>query len=328
MKSMKNIKPLFTKILITGFLLSVFIFTFMGNPVAQPTAPVSILQLVEHPALDQCRKGIEMVLTEAKVPFQFESAQNNPGLAAQIAQKFVGAKSPVLVGIGTTATQALVSADKDSQIPIVFSAVTDPVGAGLVKKLNKPEGYITGVSDAVDTNTQFIFFKTLFPNLTRLGIVYNPGEANSALLVEQMRKMGPLYGFNVFVAPANNSAEVASATQNLIGKVDAIFINNDNTALSAFETITRIANANRTPVLVSDVDMIEHGALAALGPNQLELGKATGQMILWVLRGDKIENIPVVFPLRTELQFNLKVAQQLGLQIPASLVNRASKVIQ
>lgn len=279
----------------------------MGISVSAPQQEirVSIIQIVEHPELDATRQGILDVLKkDAKQPIRidFQSAQGNSTLATQIAQQFVGTKPNVMVGIGTTATQALMSANQHYNIPIVFSSVSDPKGAKIVENLQHPEGVVTGVSNFIDPALQFDLFKKVLPKLLKLGIIYNPGEANSVALVEKMKQVATQKGLELILTTANTTAEVTSATHALMGKVQAIFINNDNTALSAFDAIVKISKKNKIPVFCSGTDMIKHGALATIGADQYVVGQQTGKMILEILDGKNPHDMPVAFPEKTETQ--------------------------
>lgn len=272
---------------------------------SQKQIRVSIIQIVEHPELDATRQGILDVLKkESKQPIHidFQSAQGNSALATQIAQQFVGSSPNVMVGISTTATQALMSANQRYNIPIVFSSVSDPVGSKIVENLQHPESVVTGVSNFIDPTLQFDLFKKILPKLSKLGVIYNPGEANSVALVKKMQKIAPQKALELVLATANTTADVALAAHALIGKVQAIFINSDNTALSAFDAIVKISTKNKIPVFCSGFDMIKHGALATIGANQYVVGQQTGKMILDILNGKKPQDIPVAFPEKTEVQ--------------------------
>ena len=236
-------------------------------------------------------------------------------------------KPSIMVGIPTTVSQALVAANKQAQIPIVFSSVTDPIGAGLVKNLNKPEGNVTGVSNFVSSKEQFTFFKQVLPNLKTIGVIYNPGEANSVVLVQEMAKIAPSLGLKIISVPANSSSQVPDAARQLVDKVDAIFINNDNTALSAIDAIVKVASDHKIPVLSSDTDTVQRGVLVALGPNQYDLGKQTAKMILDILNGQSVQDMPVQFPVQTETFLNQKKAQELGIVFIPSILEKADKVI-
>jgi putative ABC transport system substrate-binding protein len=290
---------------------------------------VMIIQNVEHPALNATRQGILDELKGDNLNIVFDSAQGNPTLALQIAQKFVGSAPNVMVGIGTTSTQALMAANQQQSIPIVFSSVTDPKGAKLVANLKKPEDSITGVSNFVEPGVQFDVFKKILPDLTKIGIIYSPGEPNSIALNDQMKKVAAQKGLSLVFVAANTSADVPQAAQSLATKkVQAIFINNDNVALSAFDSIVKIATERRIPTFCSDTDMVKRGALAALGPNQYMIGKQTGKIIRKILAGEKIENLPVLYPEKTELLLNVKQATALGINIPESLLSEAAEIVR
>lgn len=325
----------FISIVSLGLCLFTFIFfTKGGISYADATSHtqrprVSILQIVEHEALNATRKGIEDELLESgkNIDVTYETAQGNPSLAAQIAQKFIGSSPDVVVGIGTTATQSLISSNRQNKIPLIFSSVTDPVGARIVSNLTHPGNHLSGVSNYIEPDRQFTLFKKILPNMERLGIIYNPGEANSVSLMDSMEKAAKQYGIKLIPATANSSAMVADAALSLNNRVDAIFINNDNTALSAFDSIVKIANQNKIPVFVSDTDMVTKGALASLGPDQYALGRQTGRMVLKVLNQVDPGTLPVLFPEKVEFYLNLKASQRLGIKIPASVVQEAAKVI-
>lgn len=275
---------------------------------------VGIVQLIEHPALDQTRKGITDVLKKEGVDVQWQSAQGNPALALQIAQYYVGQKVRVLASIPTTTTQMALTAVKDSNIPIVFASVTDPAGAKLLGTGHP----ITGVSNFVETARQVeLFKKILQKEQPRMGVIYNTGDANSVILVEKMRA---IKGVTWVFVTASKTSEVAQAAENLISQVDAIFINNDNTALAAFESIVTIAKNKKVPVFCSDVDMVEKGAVAAMGANQYELGLQAGEMIIRLIKGDTAKDIPVTWPRKVEIRLNQDMAEAIGLLFPEDVL--------
>lgn len=326
-----------------GFIISIVSgFTFFafhsGSWATIPSAhthafKISILQVIEHPALNATRYGIlDELKAHGYVPsknliLDIENAQGNPNLAAQIAQKFSGDKPDLMIGIGTLATQALVSSSKKQHIPIVFSSVTDPLGARLVDSLTAPTGNVTGISNYVPCKSQLELFRKILPKLNKLGVVYNPGEINSTTLLKEMKQAAQELKITLIEAPANNSADVSAATRSLMGKVDAIFVNNDNTALAAFDPIVQIATQEKIPVFCSDVDMIERGALAALGPNQYNLGRQTGAMIVKLIQEKNVSTahspkpmMAVEYPKSTEMRLNTKMAATLGIPLSSSIL--------
>lgn len=292
--------------LIKTFKFTVCLFLISFSFAQSAPVKISILQLVEHPALNATREGFLEELNKLgykegeNLILDFQSAQGNPSLATQIAQKFVSNKPDVIVAIPTLAAQAAMSATKDTDIPVVFSSVTDPVTAKLVTNLEAPEGNVTGVSNFVPVEPQFKLFKRVFPTLKTLGIVYNPGEANSIALNTMMEKVAPSFGLTLVFAPASKSSEVLTATQSLCGKIDAVFVNNDNTALSAFKSVVRAAKTCGIPAFVSDLDIADQGALASLGPDQREVGRQTARMVDFILKNPNAPLPAVEFPDKTE----------------------------
>ena len=196
---------------------------------------IGVIQVIEHPALDQTRKGIFDELEangfkdEITIDWKYESAQNNAALATQISQKFIGENAAAIVTIGTNVSQACLQAiqQSGSNTPMVFASVTDPVLAKLITSSKIPQLGVTGVSNYVPCKDQFAFFKKLLPHIKTLGVIYNPGEANSAVLLEEMQKAGKEFDIEIITAAASRTSDVSTATQSLLAKVDAVFINND-----------------------------------------------------------------------------------------------------
>lgn len=281
---------------------------------------IGIIQFIEHPALDQTRQGIFDSLKEngyidtKNARIHFESAQGNSGLSAQIIQKFVGQRVDVIVAIGTTTAQAAKQATIDNQIPVVFASVTDPMGAKLVDSMEIPGKNVTGVSNYVSISKQFSFFKRILPHLKNIGVVYNPGEQNSVVMIDKMKEVADVFDLDIHTSPATKTSDVMSATQSIIHKSEAIFINNDNTALSAIDAVIKVGNERDVPVFVSDVDLLSKGALAALGPNQYELGKQAGVMIQRILSGESPSKMAVELPKKVIAKVNVAVSARL--QIP------------
>ncbi len=259
---------------------------------------VGILQIIEHPALNKTRDGLIARLKENAITTEVQNAQGNPALAAQIAQKFVANGVKVIVALGTTAAQAAASAAKARKIPVVFSSVTDPLGAKLVKNLKEPGVPVTGVSNAISALEVLSFVKGEQPTIKRLGVIYNPGEANSVSTLVEMKTVAKALDFEIVAVSATKSAECTAAAQNLVGKVGAILINNDNTALSAFEAIAKVAEKAELPLYASDHDVLSQGATATYGPDQYVIGTQTAKMVIEVLGGRHPEDMEVTFPER------------------------------
>lgn len=288
---------------------------------------IGVIQVIEHPALDQARKGILDELQaqgfkdEQKIDWRYESAQGNPALATQIAQKFTGQRAAVIITIGTTVSQSALQAIQQSgiDVPLVFACVTDPVSAKLVSSDKKAEKGVTGVSDYVAAEKQFLYFKKILPSLKRLGVVYNPGEVNSVILNNEMVKAGKENGIEIVFATASRTSDVSTATQSLLDKVDAVFVNHDNTALASFDSIVSVAKLQGIPVFVSDLDCLEKGALAALGADQYALGHQVGKMVANILRKPETVNSTVMeYSHVVRGEANKKVAAELKIVLPSN----------
>lgn len=293
---------------------------------------IAITQIVEHPALDACRKGVKDVLAEngykegENLKWSYESAQGSPVTAAQIAKKFSGMAPDVIVAIATPSAQTVAAATK--HIPLVFSAVTDPIGAKLVKNWEKPGANITGVSDLLPIAEHLKMVLEAAPNVKRLGVVANPGEANSVTLVDLIKEEAPKLGLSVVEAAATKSGDVLQAARSLTGKVDAIYVPTDNTIVSAFEAVVKVGKDAQIPVFAGDTASVERGAAAALGFDYYDLGRETGEKVLRILKGEKPGDIPVTLVNKLELSVNPASAKSMGLELPKALIEKAEDVIQ
>lgn len=273
---------------------------------------IYVLQIVEHKALDSTRDGIISALKDAgyidgkNIELRIESAQGSPALAGQVASQYLSNNPDIVVGIGTVAAQAFSRAATQGKTKLIFSSITDPLGAGLVDSLARPGRNSSGVSNFVALEPQLELFKKILPKMQKLGVLYNPGEANSVSIIEKLRVICPKYNLILVPQIASKTSDVAQNVARLTAKSDAIFISNDNTALAALPSIVKIADKAAIPVFVSDTDAVSLGAKAALGPNQYEIGRQTGRMIVRVLQGADINDIAVEFPDKTELVTNNK----------------------
>jgi putative tryptophan/tyrosine transport system substrate-binding protein len=299
---------------------------------AQEHRSVAVTAIVEHPALDAARDGIRDEL-EAEgwviggtLDFSYESAQGNPATAAQIARQLVGDAPDVIVPISTPSAQAVVAATKE--IPVVFTAVTDPLGARLVTSLEEPGGNVTGMSDLSPIALHLDLVKEIMPEATRLGVIYNPGEANSVTLLELLKLEAPVRDLELVEAAAPRSSDVLAAAQSLVGKVDAIYVPTDNTVVTALEAIVRVGTENQLPVFAGDTDSVPRGAIAALGFNYYDLGRQTGRIVGRVLNGEAPGAIAVQGIEITELFVNPGAAEAMGVELPEAVIARAKVVVE
>lgn len=299
---------------------------------AQEQKSVAVLAIVEHPALDSVRDGVRDELAEAgfeagkNLRWQYQSAQGNVGTAAQIARSFVGSNADVIVGIATPTSQAVAAATKT--IPLVYSAVTDPVVAKLVPSFEPSGTNITGVSDELALEEQIELIKRILPNAKRVGMVYNPGEANSAVVVERMKELLPKYDMVLVEAAAPRTVDVSSAAGRLAGNVDVIYTSTDNNVVSAYEALVKVGNDTDTPLIAADTDSVKRGAIAALGLNYYDIGRQTGRMVVRILNGEDPGKMASERSDNLDLVVNLKAAEAQGVTVPQEVIESASEVIR
>lgn len=320
---MKAGKAIATAVLAGAALLS-------SHTVLANVAKVAVSQIVEHPALDAARQGLLDGLKvkgyeEGKnLEFDFKTAQGNPAIAVQIARQFVGENPDVLVGIATPTAQALVAATKS--IPVVFTAVTDPVGAKLVKKMEQPGKNVTGLSDLSPVEQHVELIKELMPNVKSIGVVYNPGEANAVSLMELLKVAAKKNGVQLVEATALKSADVQSATQAIAAKSDIIYALIDNTVASAIEGMIVAANQAKTPVFGAATSYVERGAVASLGFDYYQIGVQTADYVAAILEGADPGTLDVKVAKGSDLVINKTAADKLGMTIPQSVLDRATSV--
>lgn len=293
---------------------------------------VAITAIVEHPALDQARQGIIDELKDAgyvegdNLKIQFQSAQGNSATAAQIAKKYAGDNPDVAIGIGTPSAQALLASTRT--VPIVYTAVTDPVAANLVRSWEATGGNVTGVSDHLPLEPQIELVKSIVPEVKNIGFVYSPGEVNSTIVLEQLKEILEPQGIAVIAAPAQRTTDISTAVKSLQGRADVIYTSTDNNVVSAYESMYQAAVQTKIPLIASDTSSAERGAAAALGGDYYGMGRQTGKIVVRILNGEKPGDIASEKPQNTELYVNLKAAKQQGVTIPQEVIDVAVKVIE
>ncbi|QEA37746.1 ABC transporter substrate-binding protein [Pistricoccus aurantiacus] len=322
-----------SNILIKRKLLGVVLGSLLlaGGAQAQ-TYTLGITQIVEHPSLDASRQGALDELAERgykegdNLEVDFQNAQGNTAIAAQIARKFAGQNPDVVLAISTPSAQSAAAALRDT--PIVFTAVTDPLAAKLVNDMQNPGGNITGVIDAPPLEQQLELIQEMFPDAKRLGVIYNPGEANSVSQIETLKQLTKEMDMQLVEASASRTSEVMGAARSLAGRADAIYVPVDNTVVSALEGVIKVGYDADIPVFTGDNASVERGALAALGFSYYDMGRQTGELIAKVLEGEKAGSLPVGTVEKLELMLNQNAADAIGYELPEALKERAVKIIE
>lgn len=291
-----------------------------GDNKDEKTYVIGATQIVEHPSLNAAYEGFKKALADAgiKAEFKFQNAQNDATLSTTIAQNFVNDGVDLIFANSTPSAQAAASATKD--IPIVFTSVSDPVGAQLIQSMESPGGNVTGT---VDLHPEVIKTTVEFMNkelgAKKIGTIYKASEQNSVVQVKQMKDAAKAVGATIHEATVANSSEVKQAAESLADKVDAIYIITDNTVVSTLSSVVDVATANKLPLVVGEFDSVRGGGLLAFGFEYSDIGYQAGKMAAQILKGEKKPSeIPAEYPEKLKLLVNKKYAKQLGIEIKDS----------
>ena len=282
---------------------------------------VGISQIVSHPSLDAARDGFKAALTDAgyDVDWDEQNAQGDQSIAASIAGSFASEDLDLVLAIATPTAIALAQAVTDT--PVLFTAVTDPVGSALVDSMEAPGGNVTGTSDAVDVADLLELVTRVAPDAETVGIVYNAGEPNAVTQVEWAQDAADELGLTIELATADTSGAVQQAADSL--DVDAFFVVTDNTVVSALETLILVAEDKQIPVIASEGDSVARGAIATIGIDYYSLGYQTGEMAVRILEGADPAATPVEVQTDLALYLNTGAAERMGVTIPDDLLAEA-----
>jgi len=288
---------------------------------------VAIATLMTHPALDADIQNMKLELQSEgfkegeTIQYIVGNANGDPNLAVTVVRELDRQNPAVLVPITTPVAQVAV---KQAKSPIVFSAVTDPVGAGVVPSLNSPPAGITGVSDAWPYQAQLNLARQIVPTAKRLAVVFNPGESASQYGIVRIREIAPTLGFDLVEVPVSNSQEILGALRLKIRSVDAVYLSSDNTVIEGMPAALSVCLDNKKPLFVGDSGTVEKGGLAAVSVGYAGVGRSTGRLVARMLRGER--SIPVVVANGDEIFLNLDTAKRIGLVIPESVRQHATRI--
>jgi putative ABC transport system substrate-binding protein len=295
---------------------------------------IGIGQFAEHPSLDNCREGFLAGLKEEGISeedknltVKYDNAQADGGTATQIATNFIANKVDLICAIATPMAQSAFAEAMDSNTPVIFTAVTDPVAAELAKKDKTPAGNITGTSDKLPVEKQLEMIRAILPDAKTIGIMYTTSEVNSESAIAEYKEAAGNYGFEIVESGIATAADIPLAADNLLEKVDCITNLTDNTVVSSLSVILDKANAKKIPVFGSEVEQVKIGCLAAEGLDYYDLGVQTGKMAAKVLKGEKKAS-DMNFEIIEEAAFygNSAVAANLGITLPDTLVSSAKEM--
>jgi putative ABC transport system substrate-binding protein len=292
---------------------------------------IGVAKFVSHPALDAIEKGIVDELSASKPDYtiDLQNANADMNTAAQIAQRFKQQKVALAVGIATPTAQALANQIKDR--PVIYSAVTDPVSAGLVASMDKGGANITGTSDMTPVREQLDLLRSLKPDIKRVGNIYASGEANSVALAAIVKSYCQENGLEYVESTITNSSEAKQALLSIAGRIDGLYLGNDNTVFSALSGLAEVALEKKIPIVTADPSSAETiPVLAALGYDYYRMGVATGKIVVRVLNGEKTVDIPAFLPKDSEdmtFVLNLDTAKSISVSVDQSIIDRAKVII-
>ncbi|MDD4377860.1 MAG: ABC transporter substrate-binding protein [Eubacteriales bacterium] len=321
----KRVLSVFIVIMAVGVLLLSGCSSQKAESKALPK--VGIVQITDHPSLNEIRESIVAEMAEEgfvdgeTIKIDYKNAQNDPNNLKTICQTFVSGEVDLIIAIATPSAQSALSETGD--IPIIFSAVTDPVEAGLVENMEIPGQNITGTSDKVSAEKIMNLARKITPDIKTIGALYNPGETNSVSVINDLKEYASENNLKIVEATVTNTNEVQQSTQYLASRVDAVFSPIDNTVASAMAVVTDELEKAKIPFYAGADSMVKDGALATYGINYTILGKETGTMVSKVLNGEKISEIPVKTMSEMKIYINSETAKKIQITFPEEIIKKA-----
>ena len=324
---MKNLMKKLTALLLAAMLL----LTATSALAEEKTLTIGILQFAEHGSLDNCRTGFEAGLANAgfvegeNVTYLYQNAQADMATVYQIAATFAE-KCDLVCAIATPAAMAALTACEEKGVPVIYTAVSDPVGAQLAKEDGTSDFNITGTSDALPVEAQLKLIRAMLPEAKKIGILFTTSETNSASTLETYKTLASTYGFEIVDKGISTGADLPMALEALLPQVDCLSNLTDNTVVSYLPTVLEMANEAGKPVFGSEIEQVRNGCIASEGLEYVELGKQTGRMAARVLNGEAAGSIPFEIIADSDLYVNPTVLAQFGLTLPEELAARAINV--
>ena len=337
------------KILLSLVMVATFAFVACSGKAASTTATeaakseeakaeekiykVGIGQFAEHGSLDNCRNGFIEGMKEAgfvegkNVTYIYDNAQTDGSAAALIYDKYLTQNVDLAMAIATPMAQVAYSTCDRANVPVIYTAVSDPIAAGLANENGTPVGNVTGTSDKIPAEAQVKLITEMFPNTKNIGVLYTTSEVNSVSAIEDYKKVASKYNVNIVVQSIDQGSDMPLAVDTILSKVDVMTNLLDNTVVANMPVLIEKANAKKIPVFGSEIEQVHKGCIAAMGLDYIELGKQTGRMAAKVLKGEKKAseiNFEVIE--NASLYLNTKVIENLGLNVDPSFTTRATEV--
>ena len=281
---------------------------------------IGVSQIVEHPALDDAKKGFEDAIKKSGLKVEFDDKNANKDMSAQtmIMQQFKNDKKDLVFAISTPTAQAAM-AQIDPATPIVFASVSDPAGAGLVGKSN-----ITGTSGAPEIESNLKLIKEAFPNAKKIGVLYNTSEQNSVVQVKMLKELAPKYGFEVIAESSTNANEMVSALAKISKEIDVFYAIQDSTLVTYFKNLSEKMNEQKIPIIGSNEVFTNLGGLISQGTTDYQIGYRAGEMAVEILKnGKKPSDIKIESVQKPTISINKANMELLGIKLPESIISKA-----
>lgn len=317
-----------TKRILALVLAVVLVFTLASCNGKTDMITIGVIQYAPHPSLDNCYTGFLEGLTESgyevgkNIKIDFQNAMGEMTNSDLIAATMVASKYDLILGIATPAAMSAYGAAKNTDIPIVFSAVSDAVAAGIVVSNEKPQYNVSGTSDILPLEAQMQMIRAFLPDAKKIGIIYTTSEPNSITHLNQFKQLAPDYGFTIVEVGVTNASEIAAAVSTVISKgVDCINNFTDNNVVNNLSVIIHAADAAKIPVFGSEVEQVKNGCMASESIDYVELGRETGRIAARILNGEKASEISVALISTSEPVYNKKIMEKLNITLPKAYVS-------
>lgn len=294
---------------------------------------IGVLQLVEHAALDAAYQGFIDSLAEdgyvdrKNIEVDYQNAQADQANLMTMSERFVKDDVDLILAIATPAAQAIAAAT--TKIPILITAVTDPVAAKLADSMEKPGMNVTGTTDAGPIDKQLALLQEMFPEIKTVGVIYNSSEVNSEVQAKQAEEIAKTMGWGVRFGTITSVNDIEQVALSMVGKVQAIYAPTDNTIASAMPNLVKVAEEKKIPIMCGEPGMVEAGGLVSVGIDYYKLGFQTGKMAVKILKGEAAPaSMPIESLTDADIVINLNFAKAIGYEVPQDLLDRATKVIE
>lgn len=281
---------------------------------------IGIIQYMSHPSLDNCYNGVISALESSglqyTVDYQIGSGNSADSDCTNFAKNMVAANYDMIIAIATPAAKSAFAATDDTEIPVIFCAVSDPVAAGLVESMDAPGYLCTGTSDVLDLEAQVALIKAMQPEVKSIGILYTSSEDNSITNLKNFKAVCDKEGIEVVATAVQGASDIPSAAEELASKVDCINNFTDNNVVNNLSVVLTAADKYGIPVYGSEEEQVINGCLASVSIDYVALGKVTGEMAVSVLKGKDASTMAVKTITEATPVINFSVLKKLGLSTP------------